>query len=1059
MSTHLRRGRGWLSFLAVLYFGLALWGCGLRPTPETGAVVLSCDRAEAGDVAGLRPGDVVVAWSQAVDSGTVDSPFRLAAIEQDRAPYGPVELTVRRGWRELRVVLPTGRWRVHLRPVLDSESLTIDRRARDLLESGQVDTTVDQWRALAATMKQRGRLLDGAWFHLQAGTTLATVGELDESASELQTGADEIDDERLRAAYWELSGNALLVSGHRPSAAHAFNNAVEILEDTAPGSPGLAFCMLQFCRTDLRGCGDRGDRILEIYGATGRPSIELALAHSLVGSTAFFQSELDRAEDAFTTALGFVENTSIGSPITCDLLGNLGLVAMRRGDLDGARRYFRRDIEIAEKLGPDTPQYSHAANYLGLLSKNLGRWEEARLYYEQALEGFRETRPGGVEVAGVLTNLANVALLEGNLEAARRHHEEALLLRQVQAPGSADVAASLHNVGLVARWQGDLKIARTLLEEALSLKSRFGPGSAWMANTLFELGEVARADGRLEEAENYHLKGLETYRRIAPRHPRTSASLHAVGAIELMRGRPRSAEDRWREAIAIIEENRQRMQISDEERSRFGARYYNYYGSLARLFVDEGRGVEAWDILERARAVALRKMVARRGAAPTTIPSELWFEKNRLDRRVARIEGRIARIDPIADEGLLHRYREQLDSAESQLATVMEEIREAAPRFSAFSSPEALTYRDTIQALEPGTVVISYSLGEERSMALVVAAGGEGEPEVQAFPIPMGAAELSRRLNIFHSFISRGQSVTEEDPAFITQARKLFNLLVGPAFEAIAQAERVLIIPDGPLVDLPFAALVLPRESVEYLGHFKPLFFNSSTSVFVGIKELRGNGSGGETTVVAFGDPDYPPQAPLVERYRLDPLPGSRVEVESIERLFGSRATTHLGVAATEDAFKNVGGGARVMHCALHAVSDPRFPMESALFFSIPEDSGQGAQDGVLWAWEVADELDIHAEVVVLSACSTARGRAVEGEGVFGLARAFQYAGVSTLVASQWEIPDRSTAELMAGFYAGLERGLSTSEALRVAQLQTASEPATAHPFHWASFQVRGDWR
>jgi CHAT domain-containing protein len=114
----------------------------------------------------------------------------------------------------------------------------------------------------------------------------------------------------------------------------------------------------------------------------------------------------------------------------------------------------------------------------------------------------------------------------------------------------------------------------------------------------------------------------------------------------------------------------------------------------------------------------------------------------------------------------------------------------------------------------------------------------------------------------------------------------------------------------------------------------------------------------------------------------------------------------------------------------------------------------------VLTAWEVVDTLDTRADVVVLSACSTARGRAVPGEGVIGLARAFQIAGARTLVVSQWAIPDRSTAKLMERFYVSLQRGESTAEALRVAQLQVSdSDPGLAHPFHWASFQVRGDWR
>ena len=691
VSIHLTRGLGPVAFLAVCCAGFNFWGCGLRQLPKVGAVVESCDRAEAADVAGLRPGDVVTGWRQADVGGAIESPFHLAVIEQDASPNGPVDLTIRRGWRERRVVLPTGRWRVRTRPVLDPRELDLLNNAKELVELERAGEAAAELVDLAEAAREDGRHLDAAWFHIQAGTALASVGALEESQSSLREGVGGIDDNRLRAAYWERVGDALLVSGHRPSAGQAFERAIEILEGTAPGSTGLAFCMLQFCRSDFRGCGDRADRILEIYEATDLRSVELALAHSLVGTTAFFQSELDRAEDAYTIALEVVEGTSIGGPITCDLLGNLGLVAMRRGDLDGARRFFHREIEIAEQLGADTPQYSHAANYLGLLSKNLGRYEDARLHYEQALKSFRATRPEGVEVAGVLTNLGNVAMLEGNLDAAHRYHDEALSIRERLAPDSAEVAASLHNVGLVETWKGNLEKARPHLEAALSLKIKFGPGSAWLANTLFELGEVARADGRLEEAERCHLRALEIYRRAEPRNPRTSTSLHAVGAIELMRGRPRNAEEQWREAIDIIEENRQRMRVSEEESSQFGARYHNYYGSLAQLLVDEGRGVEAWDLLERSRAAALRNVVARRAAAPTTIPSDLWFEKNRMERQISRIEGRIARIDAIGDEASLRRYREQLVSAESRLETLMEKIRVAAPRYSASSSRSSWT--------------------------------------------------------------------------------------------------------------------------------------------------------------------------------------------------------------------------------------------------------------------------------------------------------------------------------------------------------------------------------
>ncbi len=657
MFIHVTRGWGPIACLAVGCAGLNFWGCAVRELPKVGAVVESCDRAEAGDVAGLQPGDVVTAWRQAGEGGTIESPFHLAMVEQTRAPYGPVELTIRRGWREHRLAVPTDRWRVHLRPVLSEEFLIRHLQAREVSDTGDIEDAVGRWRVLAAESAADGRIPDAAWFHIRAGVGLAAAGERDESVAELQAGAHIIPDPHLRAAYWERAGDDLLVTGRRQVAAFAFNSAIGILETETPESPAMAFALIQLCRSDLRSCDSEATSALKIYRDVGVDCFETAAALSNMGAVAYFRSDFDGAERGYLEALAVVRGVADGSPAECELLGNLGLAAMRRGDLDGARLLFRRDMEIAEQLGPDTPQYSHAANYLGLLSKNLGRYEDARQYYEQALRSFQATRPGGVEVAGVLANLGNVALLEGNFDAAHRYHEEALLIRERLAPDSADVAASLHNVGLVARWQGDLETARLLLEEALSLKIQFSPGSAWMANTLFELGETARADGRLEQAESYHLRALEIYQRISPRNPRTSKSLHAVGVLDLMSGRTQSAEGRWREAIAIIEEHRLGMQISVEERSRFGARYYTYYGSLARLLGDDGRAAEAWDVLERARAAGLREVVARRGARSWRYPVRALVCKKHIgtadcaDRRSDR-PGSIPRVRRVPCTGI-----------------------------------------------------------------------------------------------------------------------------------------------------------------------------------------------------------------------------------------------------------------------------------------------------------------------------------------------------------------------------------------------------------------------
>jgi CHAT domain-containing protein len=118
---------------------------------------------------------------------------------------------------------------------------------------------------------------------------------------------------------------------------------------------------------------------------------------------------------------------------------------------------------------------------------------------------------------------------------------------------------------------------------------------------------------------------------------------------------------------------------------------------------------------------------------------------------------------------------------------------------------------------------------------------------------------------------------------------------------------------------------------------------------------------------------------------------------------------------------------------------------------------GDTDNDGALQAWEIYSQLKLKADLVVLSACETGRGQEVEGEGLVGLSRALQYAGARSIVASQWKVADRSTAELMVAFHRALRQGLAKDEALRRAMAHVRGNPATSHPYYWAPFVLVGD--
>jgi CHAT domain-containing protein len=220
--------------------------------------------------------------------------------------------------------------------------------------------------------------------------------------------------------------------------------------------------------------------------------------------------------------------------------------------------------------------------------------------------------------------------------------------------------------------------------------------------------------------------------------------------------------------------------------------------------------------------------------------------------------------------------------------------------------------------------------------------------------------------------------------------------------------------------------------------------------------------------LLAIGDPLYPAgadtstdtqlQTALRRGLQLERLPATRNEVAAISGLFPN-VRTLLGREATEEAIKSLAPQARRLHFACHGLLDERFPLNSALALSIPEHPGEGRDNGLLQAWEIFEELRLDADLVTLSTCDSGLGKEMGGEGLVGLVRAFQFAGARSVLASLWSVSDISTADLMQRFYGYLRGGRSKDEALRATQTDLIRSQGFSHPYHWAAFQLAGDWR
>jgi CHAT domain-containing protein len=345
---------------------------------------------------------------------------------------------------------------------------------------------------------------------------------------------------------------------------------------------------------------------------------------------------------------------------------------------------------------------------------------------------------------------------------------------------------------------------------------------------------------------------------------------------------------------------------------------------------------------------------------------------------------------------------------------------------------------------------------------------------LKVFSIPIASADLARRVTQFRQTLA-GNSLGFREPA-----RQLYDLLLQPAQKELEGKAVVCIVPSNQLWELPFQALMSPQERYVLQDH--ALSYVPSLSV---LREMRmknahqvrtvNNASnvamvkvGATATIpspalLAIGNPSLSPG--LVSRARSDDrslslgdLPEAEREVKDLGEIYGAQHSRILiRSAAREETIKAEAGRFPILHFATHGLLDDENPLYSRLLLA----SSNGTDDGFLEAREIM-KLDLHADLVVLSACQTARGTFGPGEGLIGMSWAFFIAGASTTVVSQWQVDSASTARLMVDFHRSLQAAdkgapVTKAEALRRSALKLMSNPKYRHPFFWSGFVVVGN--
>lgn len=1046
----------------------------------------------AGERAGLRPGDRLWRWEQAGASGELASPFDLAETEIEYGPRGPVRLVGARGEEPLSVALSPDAWGIEARGLREDAAWRLLAAAKEAVARRQVDAALA--RVEEALREAAGRPVAEA--HL-----LAFLGETLREADRLPAAAEAFDRAlaaRARgasgplAAFQVAEGLSRVALGPREPHERRLRDAIAAHERLAPDS--LALVRLLDALGWMLGGKEQKDLAARALAMVERLAPGTAVHARVLFSVAWGADER-RAVGLLRKAAAILEKLEPEGRQTAVTLSFLGRYLDYTGEAK-ALEYEQRAVRLLERVAPGSGDHGHAVNNLALYWNERGDLVQAEALYRQALEIERRRQPEGFGVARGHYNLGRVLLRRREIGQAETHLKQAWDMTQAHGYGRGLAGRLLSALGRIQHDRGDLPAAEATLRRALETAARIEP--AQQMNVRKRLADVLADQGRLTEAEALYRKNVEeaagqdlrfstavchaalasfVERKgdldAAARHHRIALDLrrqqvagtmehaesaHAVGAIARRQGRRGEALALMREAVEALEEQGRRLGGGEEARAGFRAHYQEYYRDLEELLLELGRGTDAFEVLERSRARGLPGLLASRDVSlGARVPPELERERRAAEADYDRVFAAMTAV-PSDDEAAV-KLRAEHEAARHRLDEVRARVRSVSPRASAMRDPRPLDLAGVRRALDPGTLLLAFSLGTARSRVYAV---GPDAGEFAAIPLAATRASIEEAVRgLRESIAARRSSALRGEVALRSSA--LSRVLLGPAKGRMARARRLIVVPDGALHLLPFAALRDPSRPTRYLVEAVAMHTVSSMTLHAVLAE--GAAMQRDAAVVGFGDPAYRAAAAegaagaSLERarrsgLRLEPLPATRAEVEVLRSL-SPAARVWVGADATEERAKSLGPDARVIHFACHGFVDEALPLESGLALSTSAADAAG-ENGFLQAWEVFETIRVDADLVTLSACDTALGKDMGGEGLLGLAWAFQYAGARTVLASLWQASDAPTAELMKAFYERLAAGATKAEALRSAQIAMLRKDATASPYYWAAFTLIG---
>lgn len=752
------------------------------------------------------------------------------------------------------------------------------------------------------------------------------------------------------------------------------------------------------------------------------------------------EAELDRAEP--------LADASGRDAARATLAVQRGWTALRQGRYVRAGTHMESGEALAVSSGDRT------ALHLALAGRAAVAWLTGRL--AEAV-GLYERQAGILREAGDVDALAQtlgnlLGLSKSLVESGEMRKDELIpIARDALAAGKAagqPWGIARGHVALSQALEGEEARRHALLaiETARSTAIR-----AMIRGVEREAGyRLVQLDpSRPDEGMRALRASLEDGRRLGSPDEEIRSRSYLASAVQEIGPLERTLEA-YEQLFSAIERVRD-LQRDDAVRAGAFSNHAVSYRRLAGHLLESGAGDpeavdRAFRTLERMRARVLLDRLDAGGAAPVAT-GPLAEERNAVLEAIAAVQRSL--VGDTLEDPARKAALSELHRLEREETILRAEIAESHPGFGAVRAPDFPTAADVAETLAEDEALFAFSIASERAGgAWLLAIDRSG---ARAFRLPP-AEDLRRRVEFFRGILERRDGA-ESDAALL-----LGEALLGEAVRALPEGtRRLILVPDGPLWTLPFDALRVGDGSRLLAERFVTSLSPSAT-VWRRLRILRETRAA--VPAIALADPALPSGRfePSAERawalergVALGPLPGARREARTLSRRLGGGSRVLAGPEATEAALKaEAGGGYAIVHLAAHALVDEERPHRSAVVLA----AGEEGEDGLLQPREIAS-LDLRGAVVLLTACRSASGAILDGEGPLSLAHAFFQGGARAVIGGLWPLRDDDVEALVSDFAAALSQGASVAEALASARSAriAAGDPVEA----WAGLVLLGD--